>query len=75
MPSKNALVQKQLISIHMYPAFNVEILALASSVLFPWLERACWMSAHAATTLLSTMSPKLNSVMRVTEPPNQSTSP
>lgn len=38
-------------------------------------ERACWMSAHAATTELSTINPKENKAMGDTEPPNQSTSP
>ena len=36
---------------------------------------ACLISAHAATTDDSTISPKENSVMRVTVPPNHSTSP
>lgn len=75
IPSTYVDVQKQLISIQIYPALRVEILAVASMEECPLLSIACLISAQAAITELRTISPKEKSVMPVTEPPNQSTSP
>jgi hypothetical protein len=59
----------------MYPAFSVDIRAVASEVEVPCDSNACLISAHAAMTELSTIKPNEKSAMDVTEPPNHNTSP
>jgi hypothetical protein len=77
MHSTKVALQMQLNIIHRYPACRVDTASVAAAVWCPpaTLDRACWMSAHAAMTELKTMRPKEKSAMGVTEPPNQSTSP
>ena len=71
-----AAVQKTFMPIHAYPAFNVERAAAASAdCAAPPPYKACWISAHAATTELRTIRPNEKRAEGVTLPPNHKTSP
>ena len=71
-----AEVQKTFNPIQAYPAFRVEIAKAASTDCpFALPYSACWISAQAAITELTTINPKEKRAEGVTLPPNHNTSP
>jgi len=74
MPRTYDAEQKTFSPIQAYPELTVER-ASAVSIEWPIPLIVAWMSAQAATTELSTIKPNESSVIGVTRPPNQSTSP
>jgi hypothetical protein len=76
IPKTKVPFGKQLLNIHMYPAFNVATDSAAVSGASPDLLRACCISGHDAINELPIIRPNENSVMRVTrEPLNHKYSP